>query len=338
MNEEIKSRILMEMGEVLSFEEIQKLKGCLERNFYGVTINKNSTEVATIEKTTNEQMLKRFEFERGLEGISQNSLVQYIREVRRFFDLIGKHYSEVDSEDIQYYLYRLMELGSMTATSVDNARKFLKPFFKWLYENEFIPKDIFIKIKPIKRIEKTKEYLTDDEIVAVRDCCKDDVRALALIDTLLSTGLRVSECANLKISDIGFVKEEINVYSTKTNTWRKVYLDSNAKMHLNDYLLNRADNNPYVFVNTRKTNGKVEKMRKESIEKLVQKYCRKAQINRHCSVHLFRKTMATRLYSHGMDISLVAQILGHASCKTTEKYYLSFMDRDIRYMYARCSS
>lgn len=338
MNEEIKSRILMEMSTTLGVDDIQKLKGCLERNFYGVTIQKNSTELTVIEKITNEQMLKRFEFERGLEGISQNSLIQYIRETRRFFDLIGKHYSEVKSEDLQYYLYKLMELGTMSATSVDNARKFLKPFFKWLYENEFIPKDIFIKIKPIKRIEKTKEYLTDDEIVAVRDCCKDDVRALALIDTLLSTGLRVSECSNLKISDIDFVKEEINIYSTKTNTWRKVYLDSNAKMHLNDYLSSRKDNNSYVFINTRKTKNKIEKMRNESIEKLVQKYCRKAKINRHCSVHLFRKTMATRLYSRGMDISFVAQILGHSSCKTTEKYYLSFMDRDIRYMYARCSS
>lgn len=337
MNEEIKNRILMEMNEVLGGDEMQKLKSCLDRNFYSVSISKNSTEIISIKKVTNEQMLKRFEFERGLEGISQNSLAQYVRETVRFFGLVMKHYSEITSEDIQYYLYKLMESGNMTANSVDNSRKFLKPFFKWLYENEFIKKDIFVKIKPIKRIEKTKEYLTDDEIVSIRDCCKDDIRALALVDTLLSTGLRVSECANLKISDVDFAKEEINIYSTKTNTWRKVYLDPNAKMHLNDYLLSRTDDNPYVFINMRKTNNEIRQMRKGSIEKLIQKYCRKAKINRHCSVHLFRKTMATRLYSHGMDISIIAQILGHASCKTTEKYYLSFMERDIRYMYNRCS-
>lgn len=203
-------------------------------------------------------------------------------------------------------------------------------------KNELIQKDIFIKIKPIKRIEKTKEYLTDDEVVSIRDCCKDDIRALALIDTLLSTGLRVSECVNLRISDIDFIKEEINIYSTKTNKWRKVYLNSNAKMHLNDYLASRTDNNPYVFINERKTKNTFDRMKKCSIEKLIQKYCYKANINRHCSVHLFRKTMATRLYSHGMDISLIAQILGHASCKTTEKYYLSFKERDIHYMYAKC--
>lgn len=336
MKEEIKNRILMEMAEVLTYEETQKLKGCLERNFYEVTVMKNTTEIVAVEKSSNEKMLVRFQFERGLEGISRNSLIQYVREAKRFFCLVNKHYSEVKTEDIQYYLYRLMESGRMSATSVDNARKFLKPFFKWLYEKEFLPKDIFLQVRPVKRTEKTKEYLTDDEIVLLRDCCKDDIRALALIDMLLSTGIRVSECSNMKISDIDFIKGEVRIYSFKTNKWRKVYLDSNAKNHLSQYLGTRKDNSPYVFVNTRKQNDSVGRMQNGSIQKLIQKYCDKAKINRQCSVHLFRKTMATRLYSRGMDISLIAQILGHSSVKTTEKYYLSFQEKDIYYMYQKC--
>ncbi len=337
MNEEIKNRILMEMTDVIGYEEIKVLKRCLDRNLYGYTITTDSTEIVPVENIPNEKLLRRFVFERGLEGISRNTLEQYVRETNRFFGFINKHYSDIIPEDIQYYLYNLMDCGTMTATSVDNSRKFLKPFFKWLYENEFIPKDIFIKIKPIKRIEKKKDFLTNHEIVVIRDCCKNDTRALALIDTLLSTGLRVSECSNLKIDNIDFSKDEINIYATKTNSWRKVYLDSNAKEHLLNYLSTRKDNNPYVFVNKKKSNGKICKMKNCSIEKLIQKYCYQAEINRHCSVHLFRKTMATRMKRMGMDITDIAKLLGHKTIRTTEQFYLSICDNDIHYMVTKCS-
>ena len=334
--EELKNRILMEMVNIINCEDIKKLKRCLDRNFYGYTITENSTDIIAVEKISNEKMLLRFQFERSLEGISQKSLKQYIRESNKFLLFVNKHYSDVTSEDIQYYLFYLMDCGTMSATSVDNSRKFLKAFFKWLYENEFITKDLFLKIKPIKRIEKQKDFLTNNEIVSIRDSAKDDIRALALIDTLLSTGLRVSECSNLKISDINFEKDEITVYATKTNTWRKVYLDSYAKEHLRSYLMNRKDNNPYVFVNIRKCNGSITKMSNGSIEKLIQKYCYKI-INRHCSVHLFRKTLATRLKRMGMDITDIAKLLGHKSIKTTEQFYLTVCDNDIHYMYMKCS-
>ena len=273
MNEEIKNRILMEMTEFMNNEEIKRLKRCLDRNFYGCTIVCDSTDIMAVENISNEQMINQFRFERGLEGTSQNTLSQYVRETNRFFDFVEKNYKDVTSDDIQYYLYSLMDKGNMSSTSVDNARKFLKPFFKWLYESEKIQKDIFIRIKPIKRIEKPKDFLSDKEIVNIRDCCKNDTRGLALIDILLSTGLRVSECSNLKLNNIDFSKDEINIYSTKTNTWRKVYLDSNAKAHLLEYLNTRRDNSPYVFVNTKKSKGKITNMKKESIERLVQKHC-----------------------------------------------------------------
>lgn len=337
MNEEIKNRILMEMTDVIGHEELIKLKRCMDRNFYGYTVISDTTEIVYKEDRTNESMLEEFRFKRGLEGTSAKTLEQYVRETKRFFEIVPKHYKEVTSDDVQYYLYKLMEMGTMSATSIDNARKFLKPFFKWLYENEKIPKDIFLKIKPIKRIEKQKEFLTDNEVVVIRDCCKNDIKALALIDTLLATGLRVSECSKLKISDIDFEKEEINVYSTKTNKWRKVYLDSNAKTHLLDYLKSRNDDSPYVFINSKRSGGKLTNMKNCSIEKLIQKYCEKAKINRHCTVHLFRKTMATNLYRHGMDMTIIAKLLGHTSVKTTERHYLSIREVDIKYLYSKCA-
>lgn len=338
MNEEIKNRILMEMASELSDETLQKLKSCLERNFYGVTVSRDCTDVAVVDNYTNEKLLERFRFTKGLEGTSINTLNQYVRETQRFFDVIGKNYYDVTSEDVQYYLYRLMGTGSMSATSIDNSRKFLKAFFKWLYENEFIPKDIFLKIKPIKRIEKKKDYLNNNEIVKLRDSAKNDIRALAIIDTLLSTGLRVSEFSNLKISDVDFVKEEITVYATKTNTWRTVFLDANAKEHLIAYLRTRTDNSPYLFVNEKKSaSGTVERMKNCSVEGVLKKYAKKCGIERNVNVHLLRKTMATRYKQLGMSIEEVAKLLGHKSIKTTEQFYLSIVDSDIKHIVRKCA-
>ena len=336
-NEEIKNRILMEMNEELTDDELRKLKMCLERNFYGITVVDNCTDIITVENISNEKMISKFVFEQKIGGLSDNTIKQYKRETERFFSIVNKNFSEVNTDDISYYLATLMS-KNISVNSVDNARKFLKPFFKWLYESEYIPKDIFLKIKPIKRVEKQKDFFTDDEIVNMRDACQDDVRALALVDFLLSTGLRVSECSNLKLENIDFNTGVVNVYATKTSQWRKVYLDSNALKHLHNYLNTRTDTCPYVFANKRRVKGQITRMKNESMQKLVQKYCKEAKIYRHCHVHLFRKTLATRLYRHGMDIKMIATILGHKNLTTTETYYLSICDNDVKYLYGRYTS
>lgn len=295
----------------------------------------NCTDIVSVENISNEKMISKFVFEQKIGGLSDNTIKQYKRETERFFSVVNKNFSEVNTDDISYYLAILMS-KKISVNSVDNARKFLKPFFKWLYESEYITKDIFLKIKPIKRVEKQKNFFTDDEIVNMRDACQDDVRALALVDFLLSTGLRVSECSNLKLENIDFNTGVVNVYATKTSQWRKVYLDSNALKHLHDYLNTRTDTCPYVFANKRRVKGQITRMKNESMQKLVQKYCKEAKIYRHCHVHLFRKTLATRLSKRGMPITSIAKILGHGSIRTTEQYYLSILDQDVKYMYQKC--
>lgn len=267
-NEDIKNRILMEMNGEIDNVALRKLKMCLERNFYGVTVTDNSTEIVKVETESNEQMIVKFCFEQKINGLSDNTIKQYKRETQKFFSVINKHFSEVVPDDISYYLATLMS-KNISVNSVDNSRKFLKPFFKWLYESEYIRKDIFMKIKPIKRIDKQKDFLTDDEIVNIRDACQEDIRALALVDFLLSTGLRVSECSNLKLENVDFNTGVVNVYATKTSQWRKVYLDSNALIHLHDYLNTRTDSCPYVFANKYRTKGQINKMQNESMQKTV---------------------------------------------------------------------
>ena len=130
-NDEIKNRILMEMNDVIGYDELKKLKLCLDRNFYGVTVTDNCTDIVEIETVTNEDLLNKFIFDRKIEGLSNNTISQYKRETQRFFSIIDKHYTEITSDDINFYLATLMSNG-VSVNSVDNSRKFIKPFFKYV--------------------------------------------------------------------------------------------------------------------------------------------------------------------------------------------------------------
>ena len=118
----------------------------------------NCTDIVSVENISNEKMISKFVFEQKIGGLSDNTIKQYKRETERFFSVVNKNFSEVNTDDINYYLAILMS-KKISVNSIDNARKFLKPFFKWLYESEYIPKDIFLKIKPIKRVEKQKDFI-----------------------------------------------------------------------------------------------------------------------------------------------------------------------------------
>lgn len=335
LNSDIKSRILMEMQDTLTTEQLKQLKEILERNLYGVVITKPTTELSVnrVHRYDNEQMIRMFQMESKICGHSPKTTMQYVRETERFFLMMNKHYSEVVSDDIKMYLINISKDDRLSLTSVDNSRKFIKAFFKWLYENDYIEKDLFVKIAPIKREEKKKEYLTNSEIVLLRDSVKDNEEKRALIDFLLSTGLRVSELTNLKMSDVNFTSGEVTVHATKTNTWRTVYLTADALKHLVDYIKLRGDDiSEYVFMNKKK--GKISNQR---VEKILHEIGSTAGVTKRCTVHLFRKTLATQLYHKGVDIAMIARILGHASIKTTEKYYLTLCDTDVKYAYYKCA-
>ena len=216
-------------------------------------------------------------------------------------------------------------------TSIDNCRKFIKTFFNWAMDNDYIVKNPFAKIKKISRNPIKKDILTDDEIVTIRDYCQGDTRALALVDLLLSTGIRVSECAELKISDIDFSSNKIDIYGKKTRIWRTVYLDANARKHLKRYIKSRKDNNPYLFVTKNRLHLK---LCSGAINQILHNVQNNTHTNKVFTVHLFRKTLATKLYNKGMGIQNIATMLGHSS-ETCLRYYLSIFQDGIKSDYIK---
>ena len=148
----------------------------------------------------------------------------------------------------------------------------------------------------------------------MRDNCKE-IRDLAMIDLLNSTGMRVGELVRLNISDINFNERECIVLG-KGDKQRKVYFDAKTKIHLQSYLKSRDDENDALFVSLLKPHNRLNI---SGVEIRMRNLGRRLNINK-VHPHKFRRTLATRAIDKGMPIEQVQQLLGHSKIDTTLQY------------------
>lgn len=157
---------------------------------------------------------------------------------------------------------------------------------------------------------KTKE----SEIIQFRD--------KAVIEMLFSTGLRVSELCNLKMSDVNLNKDEFTVRG-KGSKLRIVFLSEEAREAVGNYLKKRTDMNPYLFVRhdkANKDNNESQGLTSRSVQRLIEKYAKVAGIAKKVTPHTLRHSYATDLLRNGADIRSVQTMLGHSSIVTTQVY------------------
>lgn len=161
-----------------------------------------------------------------------------------------------------------------------------------------------------------KETYSDENIEIMRDNCSG-IRDLAIIDLLNSTGMRVGELVKLNILDINFNEREC-IVSGKGDKQRKAYFDARTKIHLQDYLNTRTDDNEALFVSLLKPHNRLEI---SGVEIRMRQLGKKLNINK-VHPHKFRRTLATRAIDKGMPIEQVQQLLGHSKIDTTLEYVM----------------
>ncbi len=194
--------------------------------------------------------------------------------------------------------------------------------------NEIITKNPFDRIRPIKRSDKKKEILLDDEIRALKRVAQNDPKKKAIVYILQATGVRVSECCRWNISDINFKTGEVTVYAQKTDSWRTLFLPKKVLRVLKKYLKTRTDSNPALFINRY---GR--RMSKASIQDALQTLGKRAKLEKHITVHLFRKTLATFLADSNMPSEQICYIMGHKQYSTTLRYYIQQSPNKVRESY-----
>ena len=198
--------------------------------------------------------------------------------------------------------------------TIDNIRRIMSSFFSWLEDEDYIVKSPVRRIHRVKTAQVAKDTLTDEELETLRDACESK-RDLAIVDLLASTGMRIGELVRLDIADVNLQEREC-IVTGKGNKQRPVYFDARAKLHLTEYLENRNDNNPALFVSL---DSKAKRTTIGGIELRLRNLGKKVGISR-VHPHKFRRTLATHAIDKGMPIEQVQKLLGHAKIDTTMHY------------------
>lgn len=305
MDEKLVS-ILNEMADYLSIAQMKKLQEVLIRNL--------SEDEPKKEQIPNENYLKMFIDAKRIEGCSERTLQYYNLTVSQLLSFVTVPVRKMTTDEIRGYLAEYQQRNNCSKVTVDNVRRNISSFFSWLEEEDYILKSPMKRIHKIKTKQPVKEIISDEMIERLRDNCKC-VRDLAMIDLLYSTGIRVGELVGLNISDINFEERECVVYG-KGDKERKVYFDAKAKLHLQNYIEGRQDNNPALFITL---DAPYDRLKISGVEIRVRELGRKLQMDK-IHPHKFRRTMATRAIDKGMPIEQVQKILGHSQIDTTMQY------------------
>lgn len=318
--------ILASMGPILEMVQLQALESAIRQNLQGMTLEEECTQLSTW-LDDNEHMIGVFLASKKLEGCKDVTLIQYKTTARLFFSVIQKNYRDVTKDDIKIFLARRMR--DVKPNTLLNTKRNLSSLFTWLHQEGYIAVNPVskggIKVDEIENI-----HLTPEEEVLVRDVPKT-VKEAAVVDFLLSTGVRIGELEAMNRTDIDWNSSTVTFQGEKGNRrFRTVLLDARAKRHLRDYLQTRNDCNPALFVTDRCYNGMPKRMGKAGLEKLTKGVGERAGIEKKLTVHVFRRTLATRLADAGAPLELIQELLGHRKAETTQRYVAKSRNRVIR--------
>ena len=222
---------------------------------------------------------------------------------------------EQNDNDVKAYLYNFQKTRNVSNRTLDSVRSILSSFFSWASAEGYLEKNIMISVKPIKYRRKQRGSLDDYELEKLRSAC-ETIRDEALVEFLYSTGCRVSELVNVNKEDVNIKDGEVTLIG-KGDKERKSYLTAHASLALQEYLKSRDDDNNALFVSKVKPHNR---LKKGAIEKIIGELGVKARIEKKVYPHLIRHTTATMGLQHGMDVTEIQKMLGHANIETTMIY------------------
>ncbi len=313
--EEMILTITNEMSNNLTNYQLELLKNVLIIKFQNIEITVLTDEIKKKEEqNTNEKFINSFLSAKEIEGCSQRTISYYKENIQRLISKLEKPIKGITTEDIRNYLSNYKETNNCGSVTIDNIRRVFSSFFAWLEDEDYIIKSPVRRIHKVKAASIIKETFTDENIEKMRDECKN-IRNLAIIELLISTGMRVGELVNLNIEDINF-EDRSCIVQGKGNKQREVYFDARTKIHLMQYLNIRKDDNKALFVSKNKPH---QRLSISGIELIVRKIGVKTDVNR-VHPHKFRRTLATMAIDKGMPIEQVQKLLGHVKIETTMHY------------------
>ena len=298
------------MTSVLGSRDLGILQSVLESALSGFMIVPSRSE----EVNEDDDVIEKFLTAKRVEGCSDKTLLYYSSTIKNALKQINKGTRNISTDDLRLYLNDYQTTSRVSKVTVDNVRRILSSFFSWLEEESYILKSPVRRIHKVKTGKVVKETYSDEDLERMRDHC-DNLRDLALIDTLCSTGMRVGELVKLNKADIDFQNREC-VVTGKGNKQRIVYFDARTKIHLKNYIDSRSDGNQALFVTL---DAPHDRLHISGVEIRLRQFGVELNMTK-VHPHKFRRTLATMAIDKGMPIEQVQHLLGHQSLDTTMQY------------------
>jgi len=311
MKNELIDDIQIQIKPYLNQNQYLKLTKILIDEFENIEIINRNINLINL---NNEELLNMFLSAKSVEGCSNKTLNYYKKTLQKMLIIVDKRIEDIKTDDLRNYLTYYKETNNISKTTIDNVRRIFSSFFSWLEDEDYIIKNPVKRIHRIKKGRVVKDVLTDENLETLCDNC-DNIRDLAILELLISTGIRVGELVKLNIDDINFHERECVVFG-KGESERVVYFDARCKIHLQQYLATRCDDNPALFVRFRKP---YDRLGINGVEIRLKKLGEKSNV-RNVHPHKFRRTLATKAIDKGMPIEQVQRLLGHVQIDTTMQY------------------
>ena len=313
MKETIIQTVLDGMRAVLTENQLELLTDVTRKALSECEITPKLAEEEQRNKE-NAELLGAFISSKKVEGCSDKTIHYYKSSIEKLIATVKKNVCDISTNDIRCYLADQQEQRGLSKVTIDNLRRIYSSFFSWLEDEDYITKSPVRRIHKVRTDALVKEVLTDENIEVLRDSCHE-LRDIAMIDLLLSTGMRVGELVKINREDIDFQERQCIVFG-KGNKEREVYFNARTKIHLKKYLEQRTDTNPALFVSLHEPHTRLTI---SGVEVRLRQLGKRVNLNK-VHPHKFRRTLATMAIDKGMPIEQVQKMLGHVKIDTTLHY------------------
>lgn len=310
MKQNLINNVVQGMLPYLNNGQIEKLQEVLHFALFNYQVMQDKE----YEENSEQNLLELFLSAKRIEGCSEKSLKYYKTTIETMLFQLQKDVKQIATDDIRTYLTEYQNRKHSSRVTIDNIRRILSSFFSWLEDEDYILKSPVRRIHKVKTGTSVKETYSDEALELMRDSCTE-LRDLAMIDMFASTGMRVGEMVLLNREDINFNERECVVFG-KGDKERIVYFDARTKIHLQNYLQSRKDNNPALFVSLQLPHNR---MKIGGIEVRLRNLGNRLGLAK-VHPHKFRRTLATMAIDKGMPIEQLQQLLGHRRIDTTLQY------------------
>ena len=322
MNNQLINELMTSISHIINdANKLAKINARIESIICNYDCKPITTEIVTVNSEV-KNLLNHYLVSKKISGLSENSLKLYNLYISDFISKTNKNISDMNNLDIKLYLFNYQNIHKISNRTLESRRIIICSFFNWLFNNEYISKNIAGNIEPIKYEKKHRKSMSEMDLEKIRKYVTD-VRDTAIIEMLYSTGCRVTELVTLNREDVDFQSKEVKLFG-KGAKHRVSFLNARAEISLKNYLATRTDNNPALFVSLRKPH---ERLSKFAIEKFIRKMNNDISLTTYVTPHIFRHTTATMALNRGMNVVDVSKILGHSKLETTMEYITSNLDK-----------